>query len=60
MMIEPLRGDVAVLAEVQQCVLAETVQPNTAPGVAITVRDHPNVAGVPTCMQGCGNDFAYD
>ena len=55
-------GDLAVFSEIQQCVLAETVKPNTAPGVTITDthRDHPNVGGVPACLRGWDNDFAYD
>src|SRR5216683_6955928 len=38
-------GDLAVLSEIQQRVLAETVEPNSAPRVAVADahRDHPNM-----------------
>jgi hypothetical protein len=29
-------GDLAVLAKIQQCIVAEAVKPNASPGVAIT------------------------
>src|SRR6267154_1231158 len=54
-------GDLAVLAEIQKRILAETVQPDPAPGVAIadTHRDHPDMrrAAMAGVERG-GHDFA--
>src|ERR1700732_3388780 len=54
-------SDLAVLAEIQQRVLAESVKPDSLPSVAISYA-HRNQANmrrtVPPCVQGRGNDFA--
>src|ERR1700722_11845045 len=54
-------SDLAVLAEIQQRVLAESVKPDALPSVAISYA-HRNQANmrrtVPPCVQGRGNDFA--
>src|ERR1700693_2763551 len=54
-------SDLAVLAEIQQRVLAESVKPDFLPSVAISYahRNQPNMRRtVPPCVQGRGNDFA--
>src|SRR3954465_15116606 len=41
-------GDLGVIAEIQERILAEAVQPDAAPGVAITHphRDHPDMGWI--------------
>src|ERR1700688_3348877 len=53
-------GDLAVLSEIQQRVLAETVEPNSAPGVAIADahRDQPNMRGTTAGVEGSRDDLA--
>ena len=52
--------DLAVLAEIQQGVLAKAVQPDSVAGVAIanTHRDEPNMRCSMPGMERCGHDFA--
>src|SRR5260370_40335332 len=53
-------GDLAVLSEIQQRVLAETVEPNSASGVAIADghRDHPTMRGTTAGVEGSRDDLA--
>ena len=53
-------GDLAVLAEIQQGVLAEAVKPDSAAGVTIadTHRDESNMRCSMPGMERCGHDFA--
>src|SRR6266571_2426292 len=55
-------GDLVVLPEIQQRVLAESVQPNSAPSVAIADahRDQPNMRRMTAGEQGGSYDLAHN